>query len=361
MLLRVLVLATLVVFSFAKEKTIQRQKKLFSLFSVVTFPNNQCTGSSSSSSQEVLGTCYSETECASKGGTVDGNCAAGFGVCCTFLVSDCGSTVDNNCTYIQNPSYPTTYSTTGSCAYSVSPLSSDICQLRLDLDNFDLTETTAGVCTDSFDVTVGSSRDYMSLCGTNSGEHIYVETGRSTSTQTLTFTIATGGTWRIKVQQIECHSISKAPSDCYQYLTGISGSIESFNYATVMLTDTLYTICVRQEEGYCGIEWSEAATTSPDPFDLGTGTVGLALGTTATGSEAYIGIPGSVNQNYGGTHLSEDTTTTAADQDTTSGSIQANGMPFQVVVNTYGAAAGVLGFNLVYNQVPCSSGITRPN
>merc|ERR1711860_49116 len=76
MLLRVLVLATLVVFSFAKEKTIQRQKKLFSLFSVVTFPNNQCTGSSSSSSQEVLGTCYAETECASKGGTVDGNCAA---------------------------------------------------------------------------------------------------------------------------------------------------------------------------------------------------------------------------------------------------------------------------------------------
>ena len=89
--------------------------------------------------------------------------------------------------------------------------------------------------------------------------------------------------------------------------------------------------------------------------------MGLALGTTATGSEAYLGIPGSVNQNYGGTHLSEDSNTIAANQDTTSGSIQANGMPFQVVVNTYGAAAGVLGFNLVYNHVPCSSGVTRPN
>ena len=138
-----------------------------------------------------------------------GNCAAGFGVCCTFLVDECGSTLYNNCTYIQNPTYPSTYSTTGSCAYSVSPLNSEICQLRLDLDNFDLTESTAGACTDAFDVTAGSSRDYFSLCGTNSGYHLYIETGRSTSTQTLTFTIATGGTWRIKVLQIECHSLSK--------------------------------------------------------------------------------------------------------------------------------------------------------
>ena len=91
----------------------------------------------------------------------------------------------------------------------MSPLNSEICQLRLDLDNFDLTESTAGACTDAFDVTAGSSRDYFSLCGTNSGYHLYIETGRSTSTQTLTFTIATGGTWRIKVLQIECHSLSK--------------------------------------------------------------------------------------------------------------------------------------------------------
>ena len=129
-----------------------------------------------------------------------------------------------------------------------------------------------------------------------------------------------------------------------------------------MLTDTLYTICVRQEAGYCGIEWTEAATTSPDPFDLGTSIVGLALGPTATASEAYLGIPGSVNQNYGGTHLTEDTESAiAGQQDSTSGAIQANSMPFQIVVNTYGAAAGTLGFNLVYNQIPCSAGILRPN
>ena len=145
--------------------------ELFSLFSVVTFPNNQCTGSSSTSSTPVYGTCYSSTECTNKGGTVDGNCAAGFGVCCTFLVSTCGSSVSQNCTYIQNPSYPSSYTTAGSCEYSVNPLSSDICQLRLDFDNFDNTDDNDGTCTDSFTVTSGSSRDYFEFCGLFTDQH----------------------------------------------------------------------------------------------------------------------------------------------------------------------------------------------
>ena len=51
----------------------------FSLFSIVQFPNQQCTASSSST---TYGTCYTSSECTSKGGSSDGNCAAGFGVCC---------------------------------------------------------------------------------------------------------------------------------------------------------------------------------------------------------------------------------------------------------------------------------------
>ena len=85
-------------------------------------------------------------------------------------VSSCSSTVTNNCTYIQNPSYPSSYSTSGSCEYNITPLSSDICQLRLDMDNMDLTDTD-GACTDSFEVTSSSSRVYPTLCGTLSGQH----------------------------------------------------------------------------------------------------------------------------------------------------------------------------------------------
>ena len=137
----------------------------------MTFPNEQCTGTSSTSSLTNYGTCYSSSECTNKGGKMDGNCAAGFGVCCTFLISSCGSTADQNCTYIQNPSYPSSYSTSGTCSYSIQPVNSEICQLRLDMDLFDITETTVGACTDSFDVTVGSSRAYYTLCGTLTGQH----------------------------------------------------------------------------------------------------------------------------------------------------------------------------------------------
>merc|ERR1712029_1191836 len=198
------------------ENEFQRKQKVLSLFSVVTFPNDECTGSSSSSSQSVLGTCFSSTECNNKGGKADGNCASGFGVCCYFLVNTCGATVSNNCSYIQNPNYPSSESS--DCSFSITPLNADICQIRLDFDNFDITG--------------GSSRDYYTLCGTLSGEHMYVETGRTTTDHVAKFTIGTTSTvatWRIKVNQIECSSTSKAPTDCFQYLTGISGGIKSLN------------------------------------------------------------------------------------------------------------------------------------
>merc|ERR1712156_353414 len=169
----------------------EREKRLFSLFSIVTFPNKQCTTASSTSSSIMYGTCYAASECSAKGGTTDGNCAAGFGVCCTFTVSASGSSVDQNCTYLQNPSYPSTYTTAGTVTYSVSPCQDDICQMRLDFDNFDITETTAGVCTDSFAMTGPSGQNPLNLCGTLTGAHIYFENARYTTTSTLTFTIVT--------------------------------------------------------------------------------------------------------------------------------------------------------------------------
>ena len=108
-------------------------------------------------------------------------------------LSSCGSSVSQNCTYIQNPSYPTTYTTTGTCAFSVTPLSSgiltiiyhryfssshfflsfftEICQLRLDFTNFDIVETTLGVCTDSLTIAGPTGRNPMDLCGTLTGMH----------------------------------------------------------------------------------------------------------------------------------------------------------------------------------------------
>jgi len=347
--------------SVADNEQQQRNGKVFSLFSVVTFPNNQCTAKSSTSSVTQYGTCLSNSECSSSGGSVDGNCASGFGVCCTYLVSDCSSSITKNCTYIQNPSYPSSYTTSGACAYNIAPISADICQLRLDLDNFDITETsTTGACVDSFGVTTGSSRTYYDLCGTLSGQHIYLETARQTTNQVLTFTIATTSTvatWRIKVSQIECYSTSKAPTDCYQYFTGVSGTLTSFNYPTVVLELMKYTTCVRREAGYCGIQWSQTSFTSasttvtPDPFELDdTGATALANDIDAAITDAHIIIPGSANTAYTGGALSDD----SMNDDTSSGAIYSTGVPFTLTYAATGnVGSGDTGYSLQYQQTPC--------
>ena len=72
---------------------------------------------------------------------------------------------------------------------------------------------------------------------------------------------------QIKVITLRYLPHLRAPSDCYQFFTGTSGEVKSFNYPNVMIAGSIYTMCVRQESGYCGIEWSAAATTI-DSFQL---------------------------------------------------------------------------------------------
>ena len=49
---------------------------VFSLFSIVTFPNGGCASQDASRN----GTCYTSEECLEKSGTVSGNCAAGYAI-----------------------------------------------------------------------------------------------------------------------------------------------------------------------------------------------------------------------------------------------------------------------------------------
>jgi len=303
-----------------------------------------------------------DTECSSKSGTVDGNCAAGFGVCCTFTLSACGTSVSQNITYIQNPSYPTAYTTTGTCVFSVSPVSSDICQLRLDFDNFDIVETTAGVCTDSLTIGGPTGRNPMDLCGTLTGLHLYIEQGRSTTATTLTFTTAStsGITWKARVSQIECSSLARAYPDCNQYLTGASGIAYSYNWPSIQLSSKAHNICIRRELGYCGIQYSAYSATSPDAFILDDITItannGLAIQTTAHGYLLIAGGPGSTDMFSGGIFCDSAGVTCGGTAIGVSGVIYREGHTF--VLNhgvTADNAAGSLGFKLSYIQLPCSA------
>ena len=50
-----------------------------------------------------------------------------------------------------------------------------------------------------------------------------------------------------------------AADGCLQYFTGVSGMMMSFNYnnaAGLQLSNTDYTMCVRTERNFCGIQYT---------------------------------------------------------------------------------------------------------
>jgi len=243
-----------------------RDKKIFSLFNVVTFKNDGCTSSNAGRN----GTCFTSTECNDKGGTASGNCAAGFGVCCVFILTTTGD-ITQNCSYIQNPSYPSSYSDTTSLTYTVRKCSDDVCFIRLDFDSFTIQGPAATNepdnghnCVDSFIVTGTSGLSSPVICGINTGQHVYMDMGQDASnTATVRFTFSGAATtrqWDIKVTQIPCYGRSKPPSGCLQYLTDLSGRIKTFNFDDATNQQHLatqdYNICIRPEAGYCCVEYS---------------------------------------------------------------------------------------------------------
>merc|ERR1719361_3390683 len=109
----------------------EKSGKLISTFQIVRFPNDMCVGTNSRN-----GTCYTSAECSDKSGTSSGSCADGFGVCCTFVINTCGSSSSENNTYWTSP---TTITEGDSCDLTICPMSTDICQIRLDLTTFVIT------------------------------------------------------------------------------------------------------------------------------------------------------------------------------------------------------------------------------
>merc|ERR1711997_646715 len=253
--------------------TVSRDQKQLSLFSVVQFPNDDCTSSSSST---TTGTCYTSSECTTKSGLASGSCAAGFGVCCVISTSTCGSTVSTNNTYIRNPGYPSSYTptSTGTCTVTIKKVSDDVCQLRLDFQALSLaTAAATGLCSDSLAATGDSGQNPPTICGSNTGYHMYVEFG-ATSTDDIELVTTYGDTstksWNILARQIACTSSWKAPTDCVQYFTGVSGTVQNYNFGGQLLQSQTYDNCIRQEKGYCRIQWQQNSATTPDTFQLDT-------------------------------------------------------------------------------------------
>ncbi|XP_040564719.1 uncharacterized protein [Lepeophtheirus salmonis] len=337
-----------------------------SLFSVVSFDNTECTSSDTSAR---CGTCYSSSECAEKGGRAAGNCAAGFGVCCLFIVDTCGSTISRNNSYFRSPGFPTAFTVTAAtaCAFTIQRCQSNICSIRLDFENLITSEPADGACgANNFDkITITSPSGFSppgpgGLCGDGlSGQHMYVDT---TLAGAVTFNVQAGTAaianraWNIKVTQIACDDMNRPPQGCTQYFTGPSGSIKSYNFDGGQINDGhLYSNCIRQEEGFCSIDYSA----------VGDNDFLLKAATAIKSQDAAIAIdcqetsvviptvlvpaaPPTLLEFCGGKFNTQSL-------QTEHGVARSTTTPFRFDfrAKTAANADGLAGFNLRYSQVPC--------
>jgi len=285
-----------------------KEQKAFSLFSVVTFKNEDCQSQDNTAMNGPRnGTCYTSTECSDKGGKQSGSCASGFGVCCLFTKETCGDDINQNQTYIRNEDFPTALSgaSLSACSFTVNKCDSEICRVRLDFEQFTIlgpastaSLDTVAACIDSFEVSgLTTGNTVPKICGENMGQHMYFEIGSGASDNAdLKFTfgaVAGSRTFEIKVTQYSCSSDVTPPEGCLQWHTGTEGRLETFNFQAgeggFHLSDQQYSICIRQEAGMCCTEYSVCS-------DTNSMTLGMQAATAVQGSLCtldYVEIEGS--------------------------------------------------------------------
>jgi len=344
----------------------EREKKLFSIFSVVSFKNDPCQSTSSISSGSTdyrNGTCRTSEECSDKGGSIKGTCASGFGVCCVHIIDDDDDTdINHNDTYIQNPNFPSAYDEDNDINYKVNKVSDDICFLRLDFEQFQTNRNTAdGTCQDFLEITTQSGINPPNqLCGTLTGQHMYVTIGPDAS-DTVDLKLAVSSTdsnankWEIKVAQVPCNSMYSPPEGCAQWFTGATGQMRSLNFGNTILQGTNYNACIRQEAGFCCAEYTvcnDDATTfqfvTTNPSD------GAKVGTDCQTDYIYIeGAGGSKNSIVGPNRFCGQNLNFVDGQKVNEPIVDCTG-PFQVgVVSDNDSTDDGRGFCLHYRQLPC--------
>jgi len=352
----------------ATERDYKRNGRLFSLFNIVQFQQSTCPTINAG----MFGTCMTNHECSSAGGVSSGHCAAGFGTCCMFSVN-CGTaaTVSRNCTYIQNDPGAATPSTM--CTVTFNRITQNLCQIRLDfvmlvtVGPIAAIGTTVGQCaadsvTVTGDVGMGAGASPPVVCGSLSGQHMYLETGPTGTAGMIAFKFTTPPkSYKVKVTYYTCDSPSKAPPGCVQYFTGAAGTFTSYNWNMgkgVMLDMQNFATCIRQEQGFCKISYSQ---TSPTSFSFvtiqGPGNTFVPVSSATNCIFDFVMIPnadpGNDDTFCGGVFNPQ------GNFQTVPGTVVEYTTPFQV--DTYSLQANVLisapgptGYSLNYAQIPCS-------
>ncbi|KAK6645279.1 hypothetical protein RUM43_001555 [Polyplax serrata] len=256
------------------------------------------------------GECMSKVECVKRKGKVGSPCSL-LGVCC-LIEKTCTEATSAKLSYFVTP---TVFQK--DCPLTVKIANKDVCQLRLDFEEFDIAQPTSmpegdpvvytsyRCLTDTFKVEqTPRSLGFSSLCGKNKGQHIYIPVGERQDTVVLRFNLQTRDAndnlqdpkWKVKIRQLECqkglqnqhlnapsklmalyHSLKNkkhhhksdyeliAPPNCLQYHPEKTGVVESFNYNNgkgSYIGPMDYAICFRKLDS-CGVRY-----TSESPFQM---------------------------------------------------------------------------------------------
>lgn len=148
--------------------------------------------------------------------------------CCSF--TDHSLVIGNN-TYFVSQS-----GDSSPCTFNVCRSSSDICQIRLNFDTFQIsgpvTTVTSGPSavpnsrTQCLSAQFTASQDGPQppvLCGTNSGYHMILDADMNCNSLTFSWSSTTDTrSWNIHISEILCSDPHKPPQGCLQYFTGIT-------------------------------------------------------------------------------------------------------------------------------------------
>lgn len=245
---------------------------VFRLWSLMRYQNTACSGN-----KGEAGTCLFQDQCSARSGAVIGECASGYGKCCSFKFT-CGQVTNQNETVFVNPSYPSGENGTDTCQVTIEK-QPKVCQLRIDFEEFTLAQPDInGLCTtDSFMVRTTVGERLPILCGENSKQHIYIDMGRGSANPVVLSVVSNGVNdvrkWKMRINMIPCNNLDMAPSGCLQYYRSPSATIRSFNYGPKIqgraryLSNLRYTACIRVEENFCANKWETGD--SPNSFSFG--------------------------------------------------------------------------------------------
>jgi len=278
-----------------EEDGANRDEKLFSVFQIVKFNNEECMASNGGT-----GTCYTAAECSAKsGGTASGSCASGFGVCCVINLSPCQGTTNALTSTLQfdvaNKPADCTSDTQNTSPdsgrkrrnrgrkngrgygrqdeddiveydYLIQKANPNIVQLRFDFVLVELQDPTNGNC-DNDTILIehaDSSFDKLqitNLCGTLEGDHLYADFREEDEVDVrIQLSEEIAQNWNIIVRQLEETDDMYAPRGCLQFFKtdeSQSGTIMSFNNQDgngQFLNNGAYSICIQHNTAFCDVE-----------------------------------------------------------------------------------------------------------